>query len=84
MESKEISFITWPDGKVDGASLTVAGERLAWAQFIQQWLPTDWFGPDALRYSALDSLRDGARKKGFKAWTVTLSVADGALSVEQK
>lgn len=71
MESREISFVTWPDGKVDSASLTVAGEQIARQRMINQWLPTDWFGKAVTGYIA-DQLWSGMRDKGFRCYTITI------------
>jgi hypothetical protein len=70
MESREISFVTWPDGKVDHKSLTVAGEQLARHQMILQWLPEDWFG--AVSAYQADQLWQGMRKKGFRSYTIKI------------
>jgi hypothetical protein len=71
MESREISFVTWPDGKVDDASLTVAGERIARERMIGQWLPKDWFGDAVTGYHA-DGLWRGMQGKGFRVWTIKI------------
>jgi hypothetical protein len=80
MESREISFVTWPDGKVDGHSLTVAGERVARERMITQWLPTDWFGDHVTGYVA-DTLWRGMRDKGFRSHTIKIG-ADGEPSLD--
>lgn len=81
MQSKEISFVTWPDGKVDDKSLTVAGEQHSRAKMICQWLPEDWFGKAPSGY-VLDSLWRGMSEKGFRVWTI--KIADGeAVMAEQ-
>lgn len=71
MESREISFVTWPDGKVDNASLTVAGEEIARQRMIAQWLPTEWFGDAPTGYQAAQLWR-GMQGKGFKSWTIAI------------
>lgn len=71
MESREISFVTWPDGKVANESLTVAGERLAREGLIRSWLPADWFG-DLNSYS-FEGLWRGMQSKGFRSHTITVS-----------
>jgi hypothetical protein len=69
-----ISFVTWPDGRVDGRSLTVCGKRDAKKLFVSGFLPTDWFGNFAADYT-VDTLWRGAQDKGFKCHTVI--VKDG-------
>lgn len=71
MESREISFVTWPDGKVDNASLTVGGDQIARQRMIRQWLPEDWFGKGATSY-VLDQLWSGMRDKGFRCYTIKI------------
>lgn len=70
MEAREISFVTWPDGKVDDKSLTVAGERIARERMIAQWLPADWFGP--VTGYQLDGLWRGMSEKGFRSYTIKI------------
>lgn len=70
MEAKEISFVTWPDGKVDDKSLTVAGEQIARQRMIAQWLPADWFGSISGYY--LDGLWRGMTEKGFRSYTIKI------------
>lgn len=72
MEGPEISFVTWPDGKVDGRSLTVCGEQMARSQFVGQWLPADWFGEYAVSHSVTDTLWRGAKEKGFRCYTIKI------------
>ena len=71
MESREISFVTWPDGKVASESLTVAGEQIARERIINSWLPTDWFGKAVTGYVA-DALWRGMSEKGFKSHTIKI------------
>jgi len=82
MESREISFVTWPDGKVDGASLTVAGETIAKEQMIGQWLPPQWFG-DAVRGYQAGQLWRGMVSKGFRCWTIKIG-EDGTPELDQR
>jgi hypothetical protein len=71
MESREVSFCTWPNGKVDDTSLTVAGEQISRQRMINQWLPTDWFGKAVTGYMA-DQLWAGMREKGFRSYTIKI------------
>ncbi|OYU91937.1 MAG: hypothetical protein CFE29_03570 [Bradyrhizobiaceae bacterium PARB1] len=71
MESREVSFVTWPDGKVDNASLTVAGEQMAREKMINQWLPAEWFGRAVTGYVA-DTLWRGMTEKGFRSHTIKI------------
>lgn len=72
MEGHEISFVTWPDGKVDNASLTVAGERIAREKMIAQWLPPEWFGDALVKGYGADALWRGMQGKGFRCWTIKI------------
>lgn len=71
MESREISFVTWPDGKVDDVSLTVAGESIACERMIGQWLPPDYFGTAVTGFQA-STLWRGMQSKGFRVWTIKI------------
>ncbi len=79
MEGPEISFVTFPDGGVADASLTVAGERFAKERAMRQWLPEDWFGE--LSYSAIESLWRGMQSKGFRVYTIKIG-EDGQPSLK--
>lgn len=70
-EGPEISFVTWPDGKVDERSLTVCGERIARERFIAQWLPEQWFGKAPTGYAA-DGIWREANGKGFRVYTIKI------------
>lgn len=72
MESKEISFVTWPDGKVSDASLTVAGEQIAKERHIAQWMLPEWFGKAATGYRASELFR-GMEEKGFRVHTIIIA-----------
>lgn len=71
MESIEISFVTWPDGKVDGASLTVCGETMAIQKFIAGWLPEQWFGDGLSDWHARELFRK-SENKGLRVVTITM------------
>lgn len=73
-ESYEISFVTWPNGKVDENSLTVGGERIAKARIVQSWLPTQWFG--SIDDYKLSQLFLGMENKGFKVHTIVIGKDD--------
>lgn len=81
MESREISFVTWPNGKVDDRSLTGAGSRIARQQMINQWLPVEWFGKAVTGYLA-DQLWSGMREKGFRCYTIKIG-EDGKPIIEE-
>jgi hypothetical protein len=76
MESRFISFVTWPDGSVSGESLTVgnSSQSIARHKHIKSWMPRDWFGD--VRGYALDLLWEGMAQKGFKSHTIEIG-ADG-------
>lgn len=71
MESREISFVTWPDGKVDGGSLSVVGRGHAIEKMIAQFLPSQWFGGSVVGYQA-ERLFDGMRQNGFRVHTIKI------------
>ena len=75
-----ISFVVWPDGKVDERSLTVYGKNIAIESFIYSYLPTEWFGRHSPSYVS-DTLWKGAREKGFRCYTVVIGM-DGQPSLE--
>lgn len=80
MEGPRISFVTWPDGKVSGESLTVGGERIARERHILSYLPSDWFGP--VTSYVLDGLWSGMKTKGFKSHTVEIGEDGNPLLVD--
>lgn len=71
-QSTKISFVVFPDGKVDERSLTVCGEEMARQRFIAGWLPADTFGNSLSGY-ALDALWRGCREKGVRSYTVEIA-----------
>ncbi|MFA7335062.1 MAG: hypothetical protein WC130_12340 [Kiritimatiellia bacterium] len=73
-QGTEISFVVWPDGRVDDRSLTLCGEHRAREAFIASYLPEQWFG-NSSSYVA-DTLWKGAREKGFRSYTIEIG-ADG-------
>lgn len=73
-QSCEISFVTYPDGQVDEASITVCGERIAQQRFVGAWLPNRFFGPSS--ELGLSSLWRGAAEKGARSYTIIIG-ADG-------
>lgn len=66
-----ISFVVWPDGKIDDRSLTVNGRRRARELFVWSYLPSEWFGTDSPSYVA-DTLWRGAELKGFRSYTIVI------------
>ena len=80
-QGTSISFVVWPDGKVDGRSLTISGERIARQRFVDSYLPEEWFGRISREYVA-DTLWKGARDKGFKCYTIKVG-ADGVPELEE-
>lgn len=81
-QSKTISFVTYPDGRVDEQSITVAGERIARERFIATWLPTEFFGAAPTGYAA-DGIWRGAAEKGFRVHTIEIA-KDGTPSLANK
>lgn len=81
MESREISFVTWPDGKVSDASLTVAGEQNAKERHIGQWLPKEWFGKPISSFQAMELFR-GMEEKGFRIHTIVIG-KDGSPKLKE-
>jgi hypothetical protein len=79
-QSCEISFVTYPDGKVDEKSLTVCGETIARQRFVSAWLPERFFGPSSSY--ALDTLWRGAREKGARSYTIVIG-DDGQPSLKE-
>jgi hypothetical protein len=65
-QGTKISFVTWPDGKVDGRSVTLHGETMARENFIATYLPEEWFGRVPTGY-VTETLWKGARDKGFRS-----------------
>lgn len=45
-QAHTIYFCTWPDGKVNEASLNIYGERWSQEAMVRQWLPVRWFGKE--------------------------------------
>ena len=80
-QSTTISFVTWPDGKVDENSLTVCGNSKAKERFVAGWLPNIWFGSKSIEY-VIHSLWEGAREKGFRCYTIEIG-ADGEAKVQK-
>jgi hypothetical protein len=74
-QGTRISFVVWPDGRVDDRSLTLCGERIAREGFINGYLPEEWFGRSSRSYIA-DTLWRGATEKGFRSYTIEIG-ADG-------
>lgn len=70
-QSREISFVTYPDGKVDERSITVCGERIARQRFVTAWLPERFFGTSS--DFAVDSLWRGAAEKGARSYTIVIA-----------
>ena len=70
-QSTVISFIVWPDGKIDERSLTVSGERIARQRFVDSLLPEEWLGRTSREYIA-DTLWKGMREKGFRSYTISI------------
>ena len=73
-QGTKISFVVWPDGKIDDHSLTICGEHSARVAFIMSYLPEQWFGNSSS--SAADTLWRGASAKGFRSYTIEID-ADG-------
>ena len=76
-----ISFVTWPDGRVDENSVTVCGQRIARQRFVDSYLPEEGFGNSSREYVA-DTLWKGARDKGFRSYTITIG-KDGVPQLEK-
>ena len=73
-QGTRISFVVWPDGKIDDRSLTICGERIARESFIAGYLPEQWFGRDSRSYVA-DTLWRGAAEKGFRSYTIEVDAS---------
>lgn len=71
-QGPSISFVTFPDGKVDERSLTVSGERIARERCIRAWLPEQFFGTGLEGYAA-DSLWRQMAEKGMKSHTIKIN-----------
>lgn len=69
-QGTQISFVVWPDGEVDGRSLTVGGERIAREAFISGYLPMQWFGNSSSHVA--DTLWRGATERGFRSYTIEI------------
>jgi hypothetical protein len=81
-QGTKISFVTWPDGTVDGESLTLAGQRIALRQFMQTFLPSRFFGPlGDLYVIGLEGLWKSAKDHGFKVHTIAIG-KDGQPTLE--
>ena len=74
-QSTTISFVVFPDGKVDERSLTVAGEEMARQRFISGWLPSHTFGNE-IYGSTYAALWRGCRQAGCRSYTLEID-ADG-------
>lgn len=74
-QSTKISFVVFPDGKVDEKSLTVCGEEIARQRFIAAWLPEETFGKEISGY-AFDSIWRSCQTKGCRSYTLEIG-ADG-------
>lgn len=70
-QSEKISFVVWPNGEIDGNSLTISGERIARERFVRSYIPEQWFGDKAGSY-VTDTLWRGAQEKGFRCYTIKL------------
>lgn len=71
-QGKAIYFVTYPDGKVDQASLNAQSEGHAIAWFIQGWLPERWFGSEWANPHgiAVSAIWKSMREKGFQVHTI--------------
>jgi hypothetical protein len=70
-QSTKISFVVFPEGKVDERSLTVCGEEMARERFILEWLPESTFGRDISGY-ALASIWQSCAKNGCRSYTLEI------------
>ena len=80
-QGMKISFVVWPDGRVDENSLTIYGEETARRAFCASYLPEKWFGREAVNYAAR-SLWEGASKQGFRSYTIEIG-EDGKPKIER-
>jgi hypothetical protein len=80
-QSREISFVTYPDGQVDERSITVCGERIAQQRFVSAWLPERFFGPSS--ELSLSSLWHGASEKGARSYTIVIA-ANGEPKLKER
>lgn len=71
-QGPKISFVVFPDGKIDEHSLTVSGETIARERFIAGWLPERFFGAAATGYAA-GQLWRGAHDKGARSYTIEIN-----------
>ena len=69
-QGKEIRFVTWPDGKVDEATVNIYGQSWAIQAFIQTFLPHRWFGDVGTISWGSSMLWQNAKKNGFKVHTI--------------
>jgi hypothetical protein len=70
-QGQKISFVVFPDGEIDQASLTISGERVARQQCIASWLPDRYFGNSVTGYIA-DTVWREMQDKGFKSYTIRM------------
>lgn len=83
-EKEQISFVTWPDGRVDDKSVCAGPPMGARRAYVAQWLPEAFFGNALESYSVLDALWRKANEKGARVWTITLKRdAEGNLEVDK-
>jgi hypothetical protein len=71
-QGRAIYFVTFPDGKVDEASINIYSEGQAKLGVIRSWLPERLFGSKwANQYSMVVSeLWNEMKEKGFKVHTI--------------
>jgi hypothetical protein len=70
-QGTKISFVVFPDGKIDEGSLTIGGETAARERFIAGWLPERFFGNAPTGYGGGQIWR-GAYEKGARSYTIEL------------
>ena len=70
-QGEKISFVVFPDGKVDEKSLTISGERMAVQRCINAWLPERYFGSGVEGLFA-DRIWRQMQDKGFRAYTIQM------------
>lgn len=73
-QGSTISFVVFPDGSLDEASLTVCGKQIAQERCIAGWLPERFFG-NPTGYIA-STVWKGMREKGFKSYSIFIE-SDG-------
>lgn len=69
-QGTEIHFVTWPDGKVDDATINVYSQQWAIQAFIQAFLPVRWFGDLGTMGWRSSTLWQNAMGNGFKVHTI--------------